>query len=105
MGPEILKGDGDTDLFCVKKNPESMGSTLVWNAENGAHGAGARPGPPLLPEEPLATSPPEELATSPPKEADVDCIVGKWSAFSKCDTKCGPGIQLRYRTLTQPSGN
>jgi hypothetical protein len=148
---EILKGSAESGLYCVKKNPNSTGTVLVWNLEKGEPSGVADASPTLLPSsnspdgpvirihydsstaepETLATAPPEalepaEFATSPPElatvppeepetldigatseteEADVDCVVGDWSAFSKCDTKCGPGHRLRYRSLTQPSGS
>jgi hypothetical protein len=93
---EIVGGDGDKDLYCVKKNPKG-GTTTEPELEELATSP---------PEEEFATSPPEEeFATSPPKQPDIDCVVGDWSAFSRCDTKCGPGHQLRYRSLTQPSGS
>ncbi|KAI8499491.1 Spondin-2 [Branchiostoma belcheri] len=54
------------------------------------------------PKEPVKTV--EEVKQKPEVVA-LDCEVSKWSAFSKCSSRCGGGSMVRSRNITQKPSN
>ncbi|XP_078669981.1 spondin-1-like [Branchiostoma floridae x Branchiostoma belcheri] len=54
------------------------------------------------PKEPVKTV--EEVKEKPEVVA-LDCEVSKWSAFSKCSSRCGGGSMVRSRNITQKPSN
>ena len=56
------------------------------------------PAPTTAPTAP-PTPAPTNAPTAAPTPAPVDCVPMAWSAWTKCSTDCGPGLQYRKRSV------